>query len=127
MSENKFTYTYSAPTESEKREINSIRRQYEPQSEKELKLKRLRSLDSKVKNPPQIVALILGIIGLLIFGLGFALVLEWGYIVLGILAALVGLIPMIAAFPSYKYFYEKQKNKYSEEILSLTKELLNEG
>ena len=125
MSENKYSYTYSAPTEAEKKEIDSIRRQYEPKSEKETKLNRLRRLDSSVKNPPQIVALILGIIGLLIFGLGFTTVLEWGHTLLGIIIAVFGIVPMALALPAYKKIYAKQKAKHSEEILKLTKELLN--
>ena len=127
MNENKFTYTYSAPTEAEKSEINSIRRQYEPKSEKEIKLKRLRTLDARVKNPPQIVALALGVVGLLLFGLGFTMVLEWGYMVLGVIISILGIIPMGLAYPSYKYIYDKNKKRYSEEILQLTKDLLNEN
>ena len=35
---NKFNYTYSAPTEEERREIESIRNKYAPQEQTESKL-----------------------------------------------------------------------------------------
>ena len=46
-----FEFNYTAPSEAERKEIVSIRRQYEPQGEKkESKMERLRRLDAHVKN-----------------------------------------------------------------------------
>ena len=45
-----FEYTYVAPTEAERREIEIIRKQYGGKSEKEIKLERIRRLDSFVQN-----------------------------------------------------------------------------
>mgnify|MGYP001624302669 CR=1 FL=1 len=50
-SDNKFRYSYSAPTESERREIDSIRRAYLPQSEQMSGLERLRLLDKESWSP----------------------------------------------------------------------------
>ena len=61
MSNNKFSYTYSAPTEEEREEINIIRRQYLPQSDTEAKLSRLRRLDSRVNGIPQAISLCIGV------------------------------------------------------------------
>ena len=105
--QNKFEYTYSAPSEAERREIESIRRQYEehPRSA-ESKLERLRKLDAYVKNSATCVALILGVVGLLIFGLGMAMVLEWALPVWGFWWAssefrrLRLLIPCIVPYPN---------------------------
>ena len=49
---NQFNYTYSAPTEEERKEIDSIRRKYAPQEQTETKLQRLRRLDKLVRQPP---------------------------------------------------------------------------
>ena len=47
---NQFNYRYTAPTEEERKEIDSIRRQYAPQEQTETKIERLRRLDALVKN-----------------------------------------------------------------------------
>ena len=122
---NKFEYNYSAPTEEERREIASIRRQYEDRSNSpEGKLERLRRLDAYVNNMATAVSLVAGVIGLLIFGLGLAMVLEWGLYFWGVLVAAVGLPPMAAAYPLYRKMLAQNKKKYGEEILRLSEELL---
>ncbi|MBE6673967.1 MAG: ABC transporter ATP-binding protein [Ruminococcaceae bacterium] len=127
MNDNKFNYTYSAPTESERREIDSIRRQYQPKSNKEISLNRLRRLDSIVKGVPQAVSLALGVVGTLVFGLGLTMILlEWAHIALGILVMVVALPLIIAAYPTHNRLLEKYKEKYGREILQLSEELLNE-
>ena len=45
----KFNYTYSAPTETERKEIENIKKRYETPTG-ESKFERLRRLDAKVKN-----------------------------------------------------------------------------
>ena len=126
MSDNKFNYTYSAPTEQERREIDSIRRQYEPQSDKEAKLQKLRVLNSRVQSIPQIVSLCIGILGLLIFGLGLSMILVWNLYVLGIIIVTLSLPIMIIAYPVYNFVLSEYKTKYGDEILKLSDELLNE-
>jgi len=124
----KFNYTYSAPSEKERKEIESIRRQYEAKpSDTHGKLAKLRKLNSKVNNTSTIVALILGIIGTLFFGFGLTLVLEWGKINIGI-AVMIAAVPIIAiAYPIYKVIYNASKKKYAPEIIALSNELLNEN
>lgn len=121
----KFEYTYSAPTEEQRREINSIRKYYSPSEDGDDKFKRLKLLDSRVKNTSLAVALCFGIIGTLIFGLGITLALEWGNLFAGIIVSIIGIVPMILAYPIYKYVLKHNKGKYANEILSLTEELLN--
>lgn len=121
-----FKYTYSAPTEEERLEIESIKRQYEPKEKLETKLDKLRNLDKKVKIFPLILSLTFGIVGTLIFGLGLTLVLEWNRIILGIIVATLGLIPISIAYPTYSIIYRKNKEKYADEIIKLSDELLNE-
>ena len=126
MKENEFDYTYTAPTESERREIDSIKRQYAPKGQKEIKLERLRYLDSRIKSIPQIVSIALGTIGTLIFGLGLSCVLEWHMLVFGILLMVLGTPVFAVAYPVHNYLYNKLKSKHSNEILTLSEELLNQ-
>ena len=126
MDSKKFRYTYSAPTEDERREISSIRRQYLAKNEEETKFEKLKRLDAKVKNWPTTIALILGIVGILIFGLGLTMVLEWSIVIWGIVIAIVGSIPIALAYPVYLKRLQINKEKYGEEILKLSEELLNE-
>lgn len=121
----KFEFNYSAPSEQERKEIESIRRQYTTVTEtKEDKLFRLRKLNSYVNNSATIIGLVFGVIGLLIFGLGMTMVLEWSLVLWGVIVGAVGVIPMAIAYPVYKAVYKKNKLKYGEEILALSNELL---
>ncbi len=127
MEERNFNYVYTAPTEAERKEIESIRRQYEEKiPEGESKIDRLRKLDGKVKNTATVLALVLGIVGCLVFGLGMAMVLEWELVFGGVLCAVCGGILMALAMPIYKWTLRKNKKKYGEEILRLSEELLHE-
>ena len=125
MSE-KFEFNYTAPTDAEKREIESIRRNYvdTPESVGDV-LQRLRYLDNKVKNPPVMWGLVLGILGIMIFGLGLSMILEWRIIFWGVLVSLLGIVPIALAYPVYKKVYDKGKTKYKDEILELSEKLLS--
>lgn len=122
-----FKYNYSAPTAEERREIESIRNSYISRNKKDDKLSTLRKLHSKAKSVPKIISLTIGIIGLLIFGLGLTLILEWNSIAAGILVGAVGIIIMIANYPIFVKISNDIKNKYSKEILDLSEELLQNG
>ena len=124
---NQFNFRYTAPTEEERKEIDSIRRQYSPQEQTETKLERLRRLDSLVKNTAIIWSLVLGVFGCLIFGLGLTMVLEWSILLWGIVLMVIGSVPMALAYPVYKSVLNKGKAKYGDEILRLSEELLNEN
>lgn len=123
---NQFNYRYTAPTEEERKEIYSIRSQYLSKEEGESKIGRLRRLNSLVQNTAIIWSLVLGITGLLIFGLGLTMILEWSVWLWGIVLMVVGLVPMAIAYPVYKAVLKKYKARYGEEILKLTEELLNQ-
>ena len=124
--DNKFEFTYTAPTERERKEVESLRKQYLPEGEKTDKVTRLRKLDERVKTPPQVLALSLGIVGTLVFGLGLTMILEWSMIVWGTALSVVGLIPLLLAYSAYKWLLNKLKDKHREEILKLSEEILNE-
>ena len=122
-----FNYKYTAPTAEERKEIDSIRRQYSPKEQKETKLERLRRLDSLVKNTAVIWSLVFGVIGTLIFGLGLTMILEWNVFIWGIIFMVVGSVPIAIAYPLYSFLLNKYKNRYGAEILRLSEELLNEN
>ena len=124
---NKFSYSYAAPTERERQEVESLRKEYLAEKKETDKMTRLRMLDGKVKNPPQIMALTLGIVGTLIFGGGMAMILEAGQPIWGTLVSLIGIVPLAFAYPVYKKILKKQKEKYRAEILQLSEEILNEN
>ena len=123
----KFSYKYIAPTEEERKEIDSIRRQYASQEKEETKLERLRRLDALVKNTAIIWSLVLGVLGTLIFGLGLTMILEWQILPWGIVLMVIGSVPIAIAYPVYKTVLKKYKNRFGEEILRLSEELLNES
>ena len=122
----KFSYTYSAPTEAERREIESIRRQYKPDATAEGGVERLRALHSKVVGRATAISLALGIGGLLISGGGMALVLEFEMFVVGIVLGILGALPMALAYPVYNKVLAQGKAKYGEEIIRLADEILQD-
>lgn len=126
MESNKFTFTYSAPTEDERREIESIRRQYKPESYEESKVERLRKLHSTVTGTATAVSIAVGVVGILIFGFGLSCFLEFDMPILGIAASIAG-VPLIAiAYPVHKNLIKRGKEKHGEEIIKLSDELLGE-
>ena len=122
---NDFEYRYVAPSASERKEIESIKRNYLPKKKEESKINQLRKLDGKVKSIPQIASLVLGIVGTLIFGLGLSMVLEWSLTLWGVLVAAVGVVPIALAYPMFIKLDKKMKEKYGKQILDLSDELLN--
>ncbi|MBQ9743803.1 MAG: hypothetical protein IJW19_01620 [Clostridia bacterium] len=127
MDNKEFEYTYTAPTEAERREITSIRRQYEAKSDKQIKLDRIRKLDNFVRNFSMTLSLIVGVMGALIFGLGMSMILVWDIMIFGIVVCIIGAAPMVAAYPVYLITLKNNKEKYGEEILRLSEELLNKS
>lgn len=127
--EEKFEYSYSAPTAEERREIEGIRRQYCPAQDTESAehgLETLRRLDKKVKSPATAVALTLGIAGVLIFGLGLTAVLEWNALGIGIAVSFIGAAIASLSHPVYTAILKRRKRKYAARILELSETLLEE-
>lgn len=122
----KFSYTYSAPTEEERREIEDIRSAYAPAAKSEDKLAKIRALNERATRPARIAALTLGIGGILLFGLGMSMTLAWELIAGGIVVAVIGMLATIVANPVRRVLLKRGKRKYGAEILRLTDELLGE-
>ena len=130
--ENKgFQYTYSAK---EQAELKRIREKYTPSTEAEDKMERLRKLDAGVTQKAQVVALIFGIIGALILGIGMSLCMSdfaeilGSYrdmaLIIGIPVGLIGGALAAFAYPMYNLIVKRERKKIAPEIIRLTDELM---
>ena len=124
---NDFNYTYSA---ADRQEILSIREKYAAKEED--KMARLRRLDIRVTQRAEVVALVLGILGALILGLGMSLILTdlgaglgaVGALVFGCILGLAGGTMAAFALPAYHLVLARERKKIAPEILRLTDELM---
>lgn len=126
-----FSYTYSAR---EQAEIRRIRDKYQAPKETEDKMTRLRRLDAKVTEKARVLALILGILGALILGMGMSLIMSDlchildaypGLVMpLGISLGLLGGALAAIAYPVYNAMVKRERARIAPEILRLTEELL---
>lgn len=116
-----FEYTYSAKRQAE---IEKIRNKYVPREEDKLEL--LKKLDRDVTKAGTIWALVVGMIGCLLFGIGMCCTMVWAdsYFVLGIIVGIIGMAVMIVAYPIYVKITNSKKKKLTPQILALSEELL---
>ena len=118
-----FDYSYSSPNSEERRWIESIRREYLPQDEHDVKLAEMKKLHKKAKKVPTVIATCMGILGSLIFGLGMALSIEWNQMIAGIIVGIFFFFLMLLTYPLYQYMKTRGKNKYGERIVKLADEI----
>ena len=127
-----FSYTYSAK---EQEELRKIREKYDPRiSLEEDKMARLRRLDASVTQTAQIFALIFGVVGTLILGIGMSLIMtelakNLGMsgdtaVVIGIIVGIVGGILASLAYPIYNAIVKVKRKRLAPEIIRLTDELM---
>ena len=95
------------------------------------KVKALKKLDAKAKNPANIFTYTFGIISSLILGTGMSLAM--GVIggtplmtALGIVIGCVGIVGVSINYSIYKKILQKSKNKYASDIIRLANEIANE-
>lgn len=122
----KFDYTYKAINESQRKEVEYIKRQYQPDPQID-NFEKLRKLHNKVNGNAMVAGLVCGVVGILLFGGGLALVLEFAKIALGIVLCVLGVIPIALAYPLYKKVLARGKAKYGDEILALSEQLLGKN
>lgn len=121
MNNNEFQYTYSS---SQKKELKKLREKYIPTSEHTDKMTLLRKLDKQAEKPGTVAALIMGIIGALVLGVGMVCVMVWTkYFVPGIFIGIAGILILSLAFPVYKKITAKKRKAIAPEILQLIEEL----
>ena len=127
--ESSFKYTYSAK---EQDEIKRIRQKY--QSQEEDSMTRLRKLDASVTSKATVIALVLGIAGVLILGMGMSRIMTdlavllgmkgMTNIIVGIITGVLGVILAALAYPVYSKVLKREREKIAPEILRLTDELM---
>ncbi len=96
------------------------------------KVKALKKLDAKAKNPANIFAYTFGIISSLILGMGMCLsmgVIGGGtplMMVLGIVVGCLGIVGAGLNYPIFKKILTKSKEKYAGDIIKLANEIAND-
>jgi len=112
--------------------VQKIRTQY---TEKEhTQLDALRELDAKVKRPAHVFAYVFGSISAIVMGTGMSLVMTdigttigLGDAMLpGIVIGVVGLAMALLTYPIHKRILRSRRQKYAEEILTLSGKLMSE-
>lgn len=121
-----FKYEYSAPTDSERKEIISIRNEYVSASGGTSVVEKLRAMHKRVKTLPRAISIIIGVLGTLVFGGGMAMFLEWNYTVSGVIVGVIGFLIAVLAYPTFKLLIKLMKNKYGDKIIELSNEILGE-
>ena len=116
-----FNFTYSAK---QQEEVKKIRQKYE--NKQEDKMEQLRRLDQKVTQKGTMTAIIVGVIGTLIMGVGMCCTLVWAgvWFIPGIIVGLLGMAILGVAYPLYLSITKKEREKYAPEILRLADELM---
>lgn len=129
---NTFEFTYSAK---EQAEIKRIREKYTAPEKKELtSIEKLRALDNMVTKKASAAALVFGILGALILGIGMSLIMTdfaafIGFsiqtaLVVGIVLGVVGIALVVAAYPVYSEVTKNERKKIAPEIIRITDELM---
>lgn len=118
--ENTFEYTYSAKRQEE---IEAIKKKYMPKQEDKMEL--LRKLDRSVEKKGTMTAIIIGVIGSLLLGMGMSccMVFRGIFFVPGIILGIIGMVVMAVAYPAYKKITLKERERITPRILALTEEL----
>lgn len=117
-------------TASEIKLINKIRAKYQTEENGKSKLEQLKEMNRAVSRPAKIFAYIFGVIGTLIMGTGMCLVMPdviSGMMGIGISVGLVGIFLVSITYPIYKNILIGRRKKYSNRIIALSNELLNEN
>lgn len=110
--------------------VQKIRTQY---TEKEhTQLDELKKLDAAVKRPANVFAYLFGSIGVIVMGSGMSLImteigsmLGMGHtMVPGIVIGMIGLIMVLVTYPIYKNILASRREKYAEQIMKLSDEIM---
>lgn len=117
-----FQYSYSAKRH---KEIEDIRKKYLPKEED--KLETLRRLDRNAQKPGTMAAIMVGVIGALLLGVGMCCTMVWGSSMmifgLGVIVGIIGIAIVSIAYPLYKKVTKKQREKIAGQILALSEEI----
>lgn len=112
----------------EKEVVKNIQEEYLTKPNEVTKLEELKRLDRKVKSPAEIFAYTYGVVGSLVLGLGMCLAMKviGNLMPLGIVIGILGIAMVSTTYPLYSKILSKRKNKFAEQIIAKSNELLNE-
>lgn len=121
MESDTFQYTYSAK---EQEEIKNIRKKYVTVEED--KMEQLRKLDAGVTQKATMSAIIIGIFGTLLLGVGMCCCMVWQgiWFIPGTIVGLFGIGIVAAAYPVYNRVVKKERERVAPEIIRLSDELM---
>lgn len=118
-----FQYTYSAK---EQEELKRIRNKYIPREEDKMEM--VRRLDAQAYHRPTMYAIIAGVTGALVLGVGMCCCMVWGQSAfvfgLGVIAGLIGMGLAALAYPLYMRTLKRERERIAPEILRLTEDLM---
>lgn len=103
----KFTYNYTAATKDERKAAARIREGYLPKE---------KAKKEKGAYLPTAAAIMLGAIGTLVFGGGFALILERGVFGLGSALCVAGMVLVGAAYPVHFQLSKRKKERKDSDL-----------
>ncbi|MBQ8087784.1 MAG: DUF3040 domain-containing protein [Clostridia bacterium] len=101
------SYRYTAE---EQRELDSLRQRY-AQTPPEQRLEELREIDRAVTRRATVWAVLIGVAGTLVFGVGLTLVLSFGFIPAGIIVGCIGIAVMAAMPALYGEILRREQRK----------------
>lgn len=122
----KSSYSYRAPTDKERKEIEAIREKYLDTNAGSAMTK-IKKLDKMVRRLAFYPSLIVGLLGFSSFGLGMAFSLKWKLLHIGIPLTIVGIVLLLLSLPIHIFLERALKKRYGPEILSLSNKALQEG
>lgn len=88
-----------------KNELNKINRELNKNIEN------INRLEKQKVFLAQVVSIVIGIVGTLLFGGGMALILEFNQSLLGIILGVIGILIALPAYSIYKMIFEKNNDK----------------
>ncbi len=116
--------------EKELESVKILQKDYLGKSEDEKTIESLFKLDAKVKLPAYIFAYTFGILSTLLLGFGMSIAMKQileQYFILGIVLGIIGIIFISINYPIYSLILKSRKNKYKDEIINVTNNLINKN
>lgn len=121
---NRFTFTYSAASQSDRSEAEEIRTRYEGVREHDA-MEKLRALDKKTRRAPIAIGITVATIGAVLLALGFTLILYWELIPAGICLSLMGFFVIVCSYIVFRMLLRRAKQKNADGIIKLSDDVLN--
>ncbi len=114
-----YSYSYNA---AQKNEVEKIVEKYREKTPSETAAQKIKQLDGTVEKKATSLAIVIGVIGALLLGVGMCCTMVWqSLFALGVIIGVIGIIVLACAYPVYRRTAAKQRKKIAGEILELSK------